>query len=413
MQQGRLFEILYFLVEKRHITAKELAERFEVSARTIYRDIDALSGAGIPVYTQKGHGGGIRLMDGFVLDRTLLSAQEQGEILLGLRTLTAAHAMEDDQTLRRMAALFRCDSADWLDVDFVQWGGAEEQRETFARVKQAILNRHILAFDYYGTNGTCTRRRVEPMRLRFKGGNWYVHAYCLCRQAFRLFRLSRMEGVEVEPASFAPRPGLPVTLEAADGSPSPPMAHLRLRFDAGAAYRVRDTFHPRCITALPDGTLYVETDFPEDGWVTGFLLSFGPQVEVLAPAHIRTQLQHMLVNMQQIYQTGHKTSDLCGYNQAKSREEPMMEHMEFCQCCGMPLSEEADRGREADGRANMDYCRYCFQDGAFVQPDMTMEQMIAWNLDFNEKNGRPFGPPEQARAQMEAWFPTLKRWRKA
>lgn len=91
----------------------------------------------------------------------------------------------------------------------------------------------------------------------------------------------------------------------------------------------------------------------------------------------------------------------------------MMNREKFCQCCGMPLRQEADCGREADGRVNTDYCRYCFANGAFVQPEMTMEEMIAWNLDFNEKNGRPFGPPEQARAQMEAWFPTLKRWRKS
>ncbi len=412
MHQGRLFEILYVLVEKRHVTARELAERFEVSARTIYRDIDALSSAGIPVYTQKGQGGGIHLMDGFVLDRTLLSTQEKGEILLGLQTLAVGHALEDDRTLRRMAALFRCDAADWLDVDFAQWGDGEEQRAAFCCVKQAILDRHILSFRYYGSNGTCTYRRVEPMRLRFKGGNWYVHAYCLQRQAFRLFRLSRMEDTRAQAATFVPRPGLPAMLETPDTQP-PSMVHLCLRFDAAAAYRVRDTFHPRCVVSLPDGTLQVETDFPEDGWVLGFLLSFGPQVQIIAPTHIRRQVQNMVDEMQRRHQSGHRVSSLHGYPQEKSREEQMMNREKFCQCCGMPLRQEADCGREADGRVNTDYCRYCFANGAFVQPEMTMEEMIAWNLDFNEKNGRPFGPPEQARAQMEAWFPTLKRWRKS
>ena len=122
MKNSRLFEILYLLVERRALTAGELAQRLEVSERTIYRDIDALSAAGIPVYTQKGQGGGIRLMDQFVLDRALLSQRQQDEILFALQAVLAAGGGEGEETLARLSSLFHREGRDWLEVDFTGWG---------------------------------------------------------------------------------------------------------------------------------------------------------------------------------------------------------------------------------------------------------------------------------------------------
>mgnify|MGYP002266620877 FL=1 len=118
MKNGRLFELLYLLVERRALTAGELAERFEVSERTIYRDVDALSAAGVPVYTQRGQGGGIRLMDQFVLDRCLLSPREQDEVLFALRALLSTGGLEGAEALERLSALFRREEEGWVEVDF-------------------------------------------------------------------------------------------------------------------------------------------------------------------------------------------------------------------------------------------------------------------------------------------------------
>ena len=131
MKNSRLFEILYLLVEKRSVTAGELAQRLEVSERTIYRDIDALSAAGIPVFTQKGRGGGIRLMDQFVLDKALLSQAQQDEILLALRAILATGAAEGEDTLSRMTSLFRREGGDWLEMDFTDWGSGAAERRNF------------------------------------------------------------------------------------------------------------------------------------------------------------------------------------------------------------------------------------------------------------------------------------------
>lgn len=299
MKNGRLFEILYLLVEKREVTAGELAKRLEVSERTIYRDIDALSAAGIPVYAQKGKGGGVRLMDQFVLDRALLSQSQQDEVLFALQAIRATGGGEE--ALSRLSALFRREAGDWLEVDFTDWGSASAERENFSLVKRAILERRPLTFTYYSSAGEKSRRTVEPARLVFKSGCWYLSAFCRSRQDWRIFRLVRMEELSPEEGTCTPRRS-PERLE-------PPMPEgyrgvdLRLRFAPSAAWRVRDYFHPKEITPRPDGTLLVECTFPEDQWLLSFLLSFGGQLEVLAPDYWRDILKEEIKKSLEVYIT--------------------------------------------------------------------------------------------------------------
>ena len=419
MKNSRLFEILYLLMEKRTLTAGELAQRLEVSERTIYRDIDALSAAGIPVYAQKGKGGGIRLLDQFVLDRTLLSREQQDEILFALQATLATGGEQERDTLSRLSTLFRREGSGWLEVDFSDWGSGAVERENFAAVKRAILERTPLSFTYYSSAGERSRRTVEPARLVFKSGCWYLSAFCQTRQDWRIFRLMRMENLTQETGTCAFRQP-PEQLEV----PPPAGYHgvdLRLRFAPSAAWRVRDFFHPRQISVQPDGYLLVETSFPEDNWLLSFLLSFGSQLQVLAPDCWRTLLWEEMKKTALFYETGHTVSDYKAYpcgrdggtHPVQHKEVTPMEERTFCQCCGMPLDKPEDKGTESDGSLSGDYCRYCYQDGAFTAPDATMDDIIAFNLKFNAENGHPFGPQEEAEKMMRGWFPTLKRWQKA
>lgn len=418
MKNSRLFQILYLLVEKRAVTAGELARRLEVSERTIYRDVDALSAAGIPVYTQKGQGGGIRLMDQFVLDRALLSQSQQDELLFALQAVLATGGAEAGDTLSRLSALFRREGSDWLEVDFTDWGSGDLERENFSLVKRAILERRVLSFTYYSSAGERSLRRTEPHRLVFKSGCWYLRAFCLTRQDWRTFRLARMEGLRAEEERFLPRPVPPGIEGAAEGACR--TVRLRLLFRPQAAYRVRDCFHPSQVETLPGGSLKVNCAFPEDGWVLGFLLSFGDLVEVLSPAYWRELVRQNAQKTADLYETGQTLSYFRDYPEFAEegstppghKEVNQMEERSFCQCCGMPLDAPENRGTEADGSLSRDYCRYCWQNGAFTAPEATMEDIIAFNLKFNEENGYPFGPREEAERNMRAWFPTLKRWKK-
>ncbi len=418
MKNSRLFEILYLLVEKRAVTAGELAERLEVSERTIYRDIDSLSAAGIPVFTQKGQGGGIRLMEQFVLDRALLSQEEQDEILFALQATQTTGGTEED-TLARLSALFRRESGGWLEVDFTDWGSGAAERENFTLVKRSVLARRPLSFTYYSSAGEKSRRTVEPARLVFKGGSWYLSAFCRMRQDWRIFRLVRMEDLTLEEGSCPPRcPPQPLDAPPPGGDQG---VRLRLRFAPSAAWRVRDYFHPNQITPQPDGCLLVNCAFPEDRWLLSFLLSFGSQMEVLSPVYWREILTGEIKKHLAVYETGQTLSGFREYSnlsgggkgpaQNQDQEGLPMEERKFCQSCGMPLDKPEDAGTEAGGSPSGDYCRYCYRKGAFTAPEATMDDMIAFNLKFNAENGYPFGPQEEAEKQMRSWFPTLKRWK--
>lgn len=282
MRESRLFQIVYYLLEKGHATAPELAERLEVSVRTIYRDIDALNGAGIPICVETGRSGGVRLLEGFVLDRALLSDQERREVLAALQSLAAVGSGCGPATLDKLAALFRIPDESWCEVDFARWGGSGRDNEKFAQLKGAVLQRRAVRLRYAGAYSPAEERVVWPLRLVYKARAWYLRAYCTRRQGLRLFKLTRILEWEVLAERFDPD-GLPPEEEA----PPPAGAPVTLRFDGAMAYRVYDEFDAEQVQRLADGTLLVRAGMPADEWLVGFLLSFGAQVEVVEPAYLR------------------------------------------------------------------------------------------------------------------------------
>lgn len=300
MQTDRLFSILYLLMEHGNMTAAQLAERFEVSTRTIYRDIDLLSGAGMPVYASKGRGGGIRLLPHFVLDRSLLSSEEQDEILFALQSLRAAN-MQDTKVLSRLHGLFQKHTSDWIDVDFSTWNGASTEREIFSIIKTGILEQRVLEFCYSNTSGETAQRCVEPMKLHFRNSSWYLQAYCRTRQDFRTFKISRMQHVCLTGECFTrERDALPeMELPA---YPSGDTVPLVLQISAQMAYRVYDEFPSDRIRRKKDGSFVVSVEYPNDPWLCGYLLSFGDSLQVLSPPEMRGRMARFAHNIAALYQ---------------------------------------------------------------------------------------------------------------
>ena len=179
MSQGRLFELLCLLLERGRMTAGELAEHFEVSVRTIYRDVDALSAAGIPVYAAPGRNGGVALLEGYTLHRAAFTEAEQRQLLTALRSLSVETGAETADTLSKLSALFKRSEPDWLRVELSRWGSAGQDDARFGVVRDAILSRRELSFLYLSASGPTARRQVRPARLVFKGQSWYLQALCL------------------------------------------------------------------------------------------------------------------------------------------------------------------------------------------------------------------------------------------
>lgn len=287
MSQSRLFHLVYHLLEHGQTSAPALAEKFEVSVRTVYRDVEALSAAGVPIYTMPGRNGGVALMDHFVLNRAALSGEEQEQLLTALKSLSGDSGLGSEETLSKLSALFRRPEPDWLQVDLSHWGDVSEANARFQQLKEAILDHRVISFSYVSSYGETTAREVLPARLVFKGQAWYLQGFCLDREAYRTFRLSRMLALTVTERTFS-TPLSPPPIQGS-GDP-PPTVTLHLRFPPSMAYRVYDEFDGGQIKALPDGTLEVFASFPEDGWVYGYLLSFGASVEVLTPSYVRENL---------------------------------------------------------------------------------------------------------------------------
>lgn len=197
MKNNRLFKILYYVLEKGKVTANELAEKYEVSIRTIYRDIDVLSSAGIPIYATQGKGGGIEIADDFVLKKSFLSENEQEQILIALKGLELTNKEYENELLTKLTALFKTKNTNWIEVDFTNWQRSKSYDELFKDIKSAIINKNIVRFIYFSSNKKETSRKVKPIRLLFKGWDWYVYAFCLSRNDFRYFKLSRIKEFEI------------------------------------------------------------------------------------------------------------------------------------------------------------------------------------------------------------------------
>ncbi len=284
MQESRLFKIVYYLLEKVQATAPELAKKFEVSARTIYRDIDALSGAGIPIYAEAGRNGGIHLMNDFVLTRTVLSEEEKQEILTALQGLQATQSIDTGDTLSKLSALFNISSENWLEVDFSRWGNKPNDNEKFELLKSAVIHRKCVKITYAASCETISERIIQPLKLTYKSKSWYVKAYCTQKQDYRLFKLTRILDYEILKHDFPPR-----SFPEPEGT-SQQVSKIMIRFPKEMAYRIYDEFDMTQVKQEENGDFVVSAEMPEDSWLVGFLLSFGANAEVIEPAYLRDAL---------------------------------------------------------------------------------------------------------------------------
>lgn len=292
---NRLLGMIYILMKQKTVTAAELAERFEVSARTIYRDLDTLSAAGIPVYAKKGKNGGICLTEQFVLNKMLLTREEQQEILSGLISLRETRAEGEETILQKLGEFFRTDPVEWLAIDLSDWSGSRKQ--LYEDIKNAILARRLIQFDYYGRNGQMSRRTVEPVRLLFKEYTWYLKAFCRERNAWRVFKLFRMKRLEVLDEVFVPQKEYIYEENAPDHS----FTLIDIWIDKKEAYRIYDRFEEDEIEVLSDGNFMVHMHASVDDWVYGVILGFGPSAEVIAPDAVRQEIRRRILEMAKRY----------------------------------------------------------------------------------------------------------------
>ena len=288
MQINRLFEIVYLLLEKKQITAKELAEHFEVSTRTVYRDVETLSASGIPIYMSKGKGGGISLLPEFVLNKTVITENERADILSSLNAMQAVSLSEAGTALDKLGAMFGRPNVDWIEVDFGFWSDGEKEAESFELLKSAVFDKKVVEFQYAATGSEQKKREVEPLKLVFKGSNWYLYAYCRMREECRFFKLKRMQDVSVTDETFIRQTPQKV-LKQENIYHLQPKVRVTLKLEKQAAYRALDDFPE--YEMLTDGSVLVHGEFKQGDWLADMLLGYGEYCEVVEPEWLREDLR--------------------------------------------------------------------------------------------------------------------------
>ncbi len=305
MRINRLFSIMVILLSKDKVTAGELAEKFEVSTRTIYRDVEALSAAGVPIYANRGTGGGIALLDNYTISKTMMSDQDRKALLMALKSLQATRVLNIDAVMDKLSGLFSSISVDdWIEVDFSQWGDIEENAAQFDVIKNAILECQQIRFDYYNGQGKKTSRTVCPLKLIFKGRSWYLWAHCTLKNAFRLFKMSRIKSAVRQDVFFdrtAFETGGDMETFTNHAVRPDQMVDLTLKFKQDVLYLLYDYFEERDMQIQDDGTILLEVSYPRGEWIYGLLLSFGPSLEVVKPLSVRSEIADRLKKTIEIY----------------------------------------------------------------------------------------------------------------
>ena len=317
MKIDRLIGILSILLQEEKTTTPELAERFEVSRRTINRDIEALCKAGIPVQTVQGAHGGIRIMDGYRMDRTILTSKDMQMILAGLRSLDS---VSGSRYYGQLMEKLQAGSSEFISgrdsilIDLSSWykGTLAPKIEI---IQSAIENRNILEFDYFAPSGE-NRRSIEPYYIVFKWTSWYVWGRkvssgdlfcadrsgterCQKRKDFRLFKLNRMDKVAASDRTFegceVPMPDL------SNEKIFPGGIRVKALFAADMKWRLVEEFGPHCFTEADDGRLLFTADYTDMENLVTWLMTFGAKVEVLEPTEARDIIRRNAKEILQIY----------------------------------------------------------------------------------------------------------------
>ena len=300
MKENRYFQMIYLLLDKGQMTAPELADYFEVSIRTIYRDIDILSSAEIPIYATQGKGGGIAIQDSYVLKKSLLSEQEQKQILMALQGIRVLEDEQINMLLSKLSGVFQRQQGNWLEIDFSTWTKSGAGKHNFQLLQSAIWKSRIVSFSYYSGKGEQTKRIIEPHKLVFKTSDWYLYGYCTLRKDFRFFKLTRIRDLKLQDAEFMRE--TPEHIFERSDEFEMKTVQVTLLFDAGMSHEVYEKFDEE-VSEQEDGSLLVTTILPDNELLYSYVLSCRERVEVLSPPYVRDNVRKRVRKMLEIYKT--------------------------------------------------------------------------------------------------------------
>lgn len=309
MKIDRLVSIIMVLLDKKRIGAQELADMFEVSPRTIYRDIDTINMSGIPISSTAGVGGGFEILPNYKIDKNVFTTTDLSAILMGLYNLTdMVRGDELINALAKVKSFIPADRAKDIElkasqiyIDLSPWMGNKNTELYLTIIKTALQENRLLSFEYADRHGNRTVRIAEPYQLILKSNHWYFQGYCHIRNDFRLFRLCRMSNLLIKKETFTPRDYQKPQLYF-DDILATMQTKIKIRVHQSIMDRVLDFCTYDDIIPDGDENYIVQFPFIENEYYYDILLSFGDKCECLEPLHIRDELKRRIQDILTLYE---------------------------------------------------------------------------------------------------------------
>lgn len=309
MKIDRLVSMIMILLEKERVGAQELADLFEVSPRTIYRDIDSINLAGIPVRAISGVGGGFEIMEQYKIDKKVFSTADLSAILMGLSSLSGIMRGEElVNALAKVRSFIPAERAKDIElltgqitIDLSPWSGNQAIQSNLEFIKTALQERKLLSFTYLDRDGNRIARVAEPYQLVLKGNHWYWQGYCHTRNDFRLFKLSRTFNLMLLEKTFVPRDHPKPELDASDLL-AKMQTPITLRVHKSILERILDYCNDEYIYSDDEEHYLVDYPFIENDYYYGILLGFGDKCECLEPEHVRAEMKRRIRDMAILYE---------------------------------------------------------------------------------------------------------------
>lgn len=308
MKIDRLVSIIMVLLDKERIGARELSDMFEVSLRTIYRDIDTINMAGIPIRSTPGAGGGFEIMSEYKVDKTVFSNSDLATILMGIGSFSTM--MTGDEIVNTLAKVRSFIPADrrkeielkmnQISIDLTPWMGNENIRSCMETIKMSLQNLRLVSFNYLDRNNNISTRRIEPHQLLLKGNHWYVLGYCMEKQDFRLFKLSRISNLNTLEDTFVPREFHKPLSEFTD-TMSQRQQDILLRIHKSIMDRALEYCSYDHFTQDSSDFYFVKFPFIDDEYGYSIILSLGDKCECLAPENIRAEIRRRVLQLSAMY----------------------------------------------------------------------------------------------------------------
>lgn len=313
MKINRLVSMVMLLLTHEKISATKLADMFEVTPRTIYRDIDTLNSAGIPIVTYPGVNGGISIMEEYKIEKKLFTLSDITALLIGLGSIHSTMSGEDLlSTMAKVKGLVPPEEkravelkSSQIAIDHTPWFGDKSLRQNVEEIKTAVTENRYISFAYFDRNGLKSQRKIEPYRLVLKNSNWYIQGYCTAREDFRIFTVARISSLELLPETFLPREFDYGSLDVSFRT-----GRERITITLLVGETLRDSMVVFCGTEniVPYGEHQFIARFPfvEDDFWYSMLLRFGDQCECLEPEHVRREVIRRIENLLAVYKQSEK-----------------------------------------------------------------------------------------------------------